>query len=129
MPVSPPAAGPRQPGDARTAQATLRRGRDVEVRPRSQVARTRNRRRFLAASSAVLASVAGTGAVTLEPGARAYQNTKAQRDALTPDEIIAGMLAGNERFMNGKQRPRDFLVEQRATVAGQYPAAVALSCV
>ena len=55
--------------------------------------------------------------------------TKAQRDAATPDEIITRMMAGNERFATGAHKPRDFLVEQRATADGQYPAAIALTCV
>ena len=55
--------------------------------------------------------------------------TKAQRDAATPDEIITRMMAGNERFATGAHKLRDFLVEQRATADGQYPAAIALTCV
>jgi carbonic anhydrase len=55
--------------------------------------------------------------------------TKDQRDKMTPDEIIALMKQGNERFRSGKMSQQDFLAQKRATVAGQYPAAVILSCI
>jgi carbonic anhydrase len=55
--------------------------------------------------------------------------TKEARDALTPDQIIAKLKEGNTRFREGRKISRDFLAEQRATAAGQYPAAVFLSCI
>jgi carbonic anhydrase len=55
--------------------------------------------------------------------------TKAQRDAMTPDQIIASLQAGNERFRTGKSTPHDYLAQKRATVSGQYPAAMILSCI
>jgi carbonic anhydrase len=55
--------------------------------------------------------------------------TKTQRDKLTPDEIIAMMKRGNERFRSGKKSTQDFLAQQRASAKGQYPAAVILSCI
>ena len=55
--------------------------------------------------------------------------TKEARDALTPDEILERAKAGNARFHEGRRIERDFLAEQRATAAGQYPAAVLLGCI
>jgi len=55
--------------------------------------------------------------------------TKDQRDKLTPDQIIEAMKKGNERFRSGKMSPQDFVAQKRATAAGQYPAAVILSCI
>ncbi|HTP46470.1 MAG TPA: carbonic anhydrase family protein, partial [Casimicrobiaceae bacterium] len=55
--------------------------------------------------------------------------TKAQRDKLTPDDIIALMKKGNERFRLGKESPHDYLAQQKASAKGQYPAAVVLSCI
>jgi carbonic anhydrase len=55
--------------------------------------------------------------------------TKAARDALTPDEIIARAKAGNERFRTGRKRHRDLLVELQKTAGGQSPAAVVLGCI
>jgi carbonic anhydrase len=55
--------------------------------------------------------------------------TKEMRDQLTPDQIIDMMKQGNERFRTGKMSPHDYLAQKRATVTGQYPAAVILSCI
>lgn len=55
--------------------------------------------------------------------------TKDVRDTLTPDQIIEMMKQGNERFRAGKMSPHDYLAQKRATAAGQYPAAVILSCI
>ncbi|WP_460900636.1 carbonic anhydrase family protein [Paraburkholderia jirisanensis] len=55
--------------------------------------------------------------------------TKAQRDSMTPDQIIEKMKRGNERFRNGERKPRNYLSEQKASASGQYPAAVLLSCI
>jgi carbonic anhydrase len=66
------------------------------------------------------------------PGGRlahAAALTKAQRDKLTPDDIIALMKQGNERFRLGQESPHDYLAQQKASAKGQYPAAVILSCI
>jgi carbonic anhydrase len=55
--------------------------------------------------------------------------TEAQRAKMTPEDIIAAMKSGNERFRKGKQKPRNYLREQQASAKGQYPAAVILSCI
>jgi carbonic anhydrase len=55
--------------------------------------------------------------------------TKDVRDSLTPDQVIEAMKQGNERFRTGKMSPHDYLAQKRATAAGQYPAAVILSCI
>src|SRR5262245_39347953 len=55
--------------------------------------------------------------------------TKAARDALTPDEVIARMKAGNERFRTGKKQHRDFKAELQKTAGGQWPEAVVLGCI
>src|SRR5688572_29539362 len=88
-----------------------------------------SRRGFIGSSSAAVAVAAVAGLFGLDSTASARQLTKEQRDTLTPDEIIKLMMAGNERFATGAQKPRDFLEEQRATADAQYPAAIALTCV
>jgi carbonic anhydrase len=55
--------------------------------------------------------------------------TKDKRDRLTPDQIIEAKKQGNERFRTGKLSQHDYLTQKRATVAGQFPAAVILSCI
>lgn len=62
--------------------------------------------------------------------AHAAALTKAKRDAMTPDDIIEMMKKGNERFRKGKSHAHNYLTEQRlVSAAGQYPAAIALSCI
>ncbi|MBV8172414.1 MAG: carbonic anhydrase [Candidatus Eremiobacteraeota bacterium] len=55
--------------------------------------------------------------------------TRETRDALTPDEIIQGLKDGNKRFVSGSLTQRNYLTQQRATAAAQYPAAVILGCI
>jgi len=87
-----------------------------------------NRRSFLKTTSVA----AVTAVVTMAPvGNIAYGAalTKAQRDKLTPDEIIELMKKGNQRFRLGKESPHDYLAQQKVSAKGQYPAAVILSCI
>ena len=70
------------------------------------------------------------GAGTVGTAAHAAALTKAQRDALTPEDILAMMRKGNERFRKGQtQQSRNLLAQQKASAKGQYPAAVLLSCI
>jgi carbonic anhydrase len=86
------------------------------------------RRSFLKAAG--IATAAGLlSAGPLAQLAYAAALTKAQRDKLTPDEIIAMMKQGNERFRSGKPTQQNLLAQQRASAKGQYPAAVILSCI
>jgi carbonic anhydrase len=87
-----------------------------------------HRRSFLRASGAATAmAFVGTG--TLSSIAYADALTQAQRDKLTPDDILAAMKKGNKRFYTGQPEDHDFLAQQRASAKGQYPAAVLLSCI
>ena len=87
-----------------------------------------NRRSFLrvagVATAVGLLSASPTGHLAF-----AAALTKAQRDPLTPDQIIAEMRKGNRRFRRGEETPHDYLAQQRASAKGQYPAAVILSCI
>lgn len=47
--------------------------------------------------------------------------TEAQRNKMTPSEIIAAMKKGNERFRSGVRKNRNYLNEQKASASGQYP--------
>jgi carbonic anhydrase len=93
-----------------------------------EVAVTVDRRSFLSASSALgaLALVGGWGLSGL---VHAAALTKAQRDKLTPDDIIALMKKGNKRFSSGRREDHNYLAQQRATAAGQFPLAVLLTCI
>ena len=87
-----------------------------------------HRRSFLKASGAITA-MAFVGAGALSSIAYADALTKAQRDKLSPDDILALMKKGNKRFYTGKREDHNFLAQQRASAKGQYPAAVLLTCI
>jgi carbonic anhydrase len=87
-----------------------------------------DRRGFLRVSTALAAlGLAGPGLPAAV--ARADALTREQRDKMTPDEILAVMKTGNERFRKGERKERNYLAEQRASASGQYPATVILSCI
>ncbi len=89
-----------------------------------------DRRIFLKLTGVAAATTAlGAGLAVVSGSAFGVVLSKAQRDALTPDEIIALMKKGNERFRLGKESPHDYLAQQRTSAKGQYPAAVILSCI
>jgi carbonic anhydrase len=87
-----------------------------------------HRRSFLKASGAITA-MAFVGVGALSTIAYADALTKAQRDKLSPDDILALMKKGNKRFYTGKREDYNFLAQQRASAKGQYPAAVLLTCI
>jgi carbonic anhydrase len=88
-----------------------------------------SRREFLGASLAVTAVAAFAGGATVSGVAHADALTKAKRDKLTPDDVLALMKKGNKRFSSGRRQDHDYLKQQRASAAGQYPVAVLLSCI
>ena len=70
-----------------------------------------------------------TGGAGTKPRVRGASLTQPQRDSLTPDQVVQAFLDGNERFLSGRQRDRDFLGEMKSSAEGQYPAAIVLSCI
>ena len=87
-----------------------------------------NRRHFLKITS-IAAATAAAGVMPFGNAAYGAALTHAQRDKLTPDEIIGLMKEGNQRFRLGKESPHDYLAQQKASAKGQYPAAMILSCI
>ena len=55
--------------------------------------------------------------------------TKQVQDALTPSSVLEDLLAGNERFVNGKLEGADNAALVQQTTGGQFPKAVVLSCI
>ncbi|MDZ4831331.1 MAG: carbonic anhydrase family protein [Phycisphaerae bacterium] len=55
--------------------------------------------------------------------------TKAEQQAMTPDQAVARLAAGNKRFVAGQSENRDYVAQARTTASGQYPFAVVLSCI
>jgi carbonic anhydrase len=79
-----------------------------------------------------LTGIATAAAILSSAGGRLAQAaalSQAQRDKMTPDDVLAMMKAGNERFRLGKESPHDFLAQQKASAKGQYPAGMILSCI
>jgi carbonic anhydrase len=87
-----------------------------------------NRRAFLGMTG-IAAVTAVAGVMPVGNVAYGAALTKAQRDKLTPGQIVALMKDGNQRFRLGKESPHDYLAQQKASAKGQYPAAVILSCI
>jgi carbonic anhydrase len=81
-----------------------------------------HRRSFLGALVAI-------GATALSGTAFADALSKAKRDKLSPDDVLALMKKGNKRFASGSRMNHNFLAQQKATAAGQYPMAALLSCI
>jgi carbonic anhydrase len=87
-----------------------------------------DRRRFLSCLGAT--AVAGSVGGGLGPRlAYAYTLSKAQRDGMAPDQIIALMKQGNEGFRKGERPTPNYIAQQRATANDQHPLAVILSCI
>lgn len=94
----------------------------------ASVCEATGRRKFFRATGAAAAlGLAGGG---FYPGL-VYGDalTRAQRDQLTPEQIIEAMKRGNKRFRSGVRKDRNYLNEQKASAKGQYPAAVLLTCI
>ena len=55
--------------------------------------------------------------------------TKAEQQAITPDQALERLKAGNQRFTSGHVRAYDSLAQAEVAARGQYPFATILSCV
>jgi len=88
-----------------------------------------DRRKLLGMASAATVVGMSGGSLLISDQARADALTRAQRDELTPEQIIEVMKKGNERFRKGERKDRNYLREQKASASGQYPAAALLSCI
>lgn len=55
--------------------------------------------------------------------------TKQAQENMTPDEVLADLLAGNERYISGELISRDLPEQVVSTTNGQYPKAVILACI
>jgi carbonic anhydrase len=93
-----------------------------------------NKRLDLVSRRRLLQASAATGAVALlglDFGGLVFADalTRAERDAMSPDDVIALLKNGNARFRSGHRKQRNLLREQKASAAGQYPMAVVLGCI
>ena len=99
------------------------------------------KRLALAGSSLVVALLVATGCQSSMKGGGNYGQgsvgadamyppapTRESQAAMSPQEALAQLRAGNARFVAGKTEVRNLAAKVRATASGQYPFAVILSC-
>jgi len=109
--------------------------RESEKGNRDHLPRLPSRRAFITTSAVAVAAGLLRSNGAMAAGAAAEQEssivalTKEARDQMTADQILKKWKDGNVRFVEGQKIQRDFLAEQRATAAGQFPAGVMLSCI
>ena len=88
-----------------------------------------DRRGWLKAGVAVGTAAVMAGVAVAPNDAQAASLSQAQRDAMTPDQVIDMMKRGNARFRAGKPQKHDYLAQKRSSALGQYPAVDILSCI
>lgn len=89
----------------------------------------RSRRRFLAGAIGACLIAPAAGALAQSGAGGTSALTKAQRDLMTPAQILDDLKKGNERFRIGKTALRDYRDQQRSSAGGQYPTTVILGCI
>lgn len=79
----------------------------------------------------VLAGCAGDGqrsGTTMGAGSDRV-TTQVQQQRMTPQQVIADLRAGNERYVAGRTTDQNWLAQaERTAIEGQYPKAIVLSC-
>lgn len=89
-----------------------------------------SRRAILKKALAISAlSVSGVAALSVPSIAFAASLSKEKRDAMTPDDVIEHFRQGNLRFRSNRPIKHDYLAQKQSSIAGQFPAAVILSCI
>jgi carbonic anhydrase len=96
-----------------------------------------NRLELLAGVAAIVLLAAGcqsmqpagtSPAVNASVDAPNFPTTKEAQEAMTPEQALAKLRAGNARFVAGQLRGRNYSADVQASASGQYPFAVVLSC-
>jgi len=55
--------------------------------------------------------------------------SKEDQNAMSPDEILSDLMAGNERYVASEMLSRDLPAQIKASTSGQSPKAVILACI
>ncbi|MGO4685702.1 carbonic anhydrase family protein [Hyphomicrobium sp. 2TAF46] len=84
-------------------------------------------RRHFCCSGAIAASLLTAERAFAADQCEAF--TKASQSAITPDEALAKLKEGNERFVSGRLLNCDLMAQVRTTANGQYPATVIIGCI
>ncbi|MBO1042281.1 carbonic anhydrase [Brucella pituitosa] len=95
----------------------------------NQLAQLSRRTILKQALSVSALSVSGVAALSVSSISFAASFSKQERDGMTPQSVIEHFKQGNLRFRENRPANHDYLVQKRKTIAGQYPAAVILSCI
>jgi carbonic anhydrase len=83
-------------------------------------------RTLIAACAAAFIALLPLSVAALSP---AGTQTAESQGALTPDQAMALLKEGNDRFVSGKMMDRDLQAQVKATAGGQYPHSVVLACI
>ncbi len=86
-------------------------------------------RRAILKKTLAVSAVTGVGTLALPTLSFAASLSKEERDAMTPDAVIAHFKQGNLRFRENCPVKHDHLAQKRNSITGQYPTAVILSCI
>lgn len=68
------------------------------------------------------------GVLSVGVYATAQVQTKESQAGMTPAEALEKLKKGNQRFVSGERKPRDYNAKVIATAAGQHPFAAIVSC-
>jgi carbonic anhydrase len=96
-------------------------------RHQSLLSQAVKRRNFLFEAAGACAIIPSASAMQLGAN-RDRSLTKEERNRMSPSYVIDELKKGNERFRGENTTRRNYLAEKRSSAAGQYPAAVVLSC-
>ncbi len=74
--------------------------------------------------------ITAMSAISLTTAGAFAQTTAEQQKAMTPDQVLTDLVAGNKRFVSGdlKSTSSDVAAARTITAKGQYPKATILSC-
>ncbi|WP_082072948.1 carbonic anhydrase family protein [Hyphomicrobium sp. 99] len=84
-------------------------------------------RRHFCCSGAIAASLFTVDRALAADQCEAF--TRTEQSALTPDEALAKLKEGNERFIAGKSLNCDLMAQVHATAHGQYPSSIVIGCI
>ena len=75
------------------------------------------------------AFLAFAGCGQTQEAASTKVTTKAMQEAMSPDDVLADLKAGNERFVGKRSTKQDWLAQAATTAKdGQFPKAIVLGC-
>lgn len=80
-------------------------------------------------TAAILSAVIAISTPVWADQAKQTPVSAEEQKALTPEKVLAELMAGNKRYVAGKLTDLDVKENIKATADGQFPSAVILSCI